>query len=59
MKSEDLCSIAHCRKLMFIIAFGKPLCDDHNAERIDRAYEAARTATQGSNTAGVIRRQGR
>jgi hypothetical protein len=44
---------------MFIIAFGKPLCDDHNAERIDRAYEAARAATQGSNTAGVIRRQGR
>ena len=55
-KSEDLCSAAYCRKPMSIIALGKALCDDHEGERVERAYQeaVARLRTEGSNTADVI-----
>ena len=44
---------------MSIIALGKALCDDHEGERVERAYQeaVARLRTEGSNTAGVIVKQ--
>ena len=59
VKSDDLCSAAYCRKPMSIVALGKPLCDEHEGERVERAYQeaVARLRTEGSNTAGVIVKQ--
>jgi len=44
---------------MSIVALGKPLCDDHEGERVERAYQEAvvRLRTEGSNTADVIVKQ--
>ena len=58
-KSDDICSAVYCRKPMSIIALGKSLCDEHEGERVERAYQeaVARLRTEGLNTAGVIVKQ--
>jgi hypothetical protein len=58
VKSQDLCSVAHCRKPASIVSLGISYCDGHDGERIDRAYaEAVKRLTQGSNTADAIDKQ--
>jgi len=42
-KSEELCAEPYCRTPATIIVLGKPLCDKHNEERLERVERAYQT----------------